>query len=165
MKQDSNYTWLVVVILLGAFLQIILVSADHKNTPHDVAICFAKAYHRLDPGMADYLCEDVKAIDDQDTVDAYINMVTVQTAQRGFGINWAKSRLYGIHTHTVFTGENEAEVEFTAHRRKEINPVFAVIAKLFHIGETHEVDETIRLVKENGKWKVCEGFLPIPTEA
>ena len=165
MKQNSNYTWLVVVILLGAFLQIILVSADKPTAPHDVAICFAKAYHRLDPGMADYLCEDVRYIDDQDTVEAYIHMVTVRTEQRGFGINWAKSRLYGIHTHTVITGENEAEVAFTAKRRKEINPVYAVIAKLFHLGETHPVDETLRLVRENGKWKVCEGFLPVPTEA
>ena len=150
MKQNSNYTWLVVVILLGAFLQIILVSADKPTAPHDVAINFAKAYHRLDPGMADYLCEDVRFIDDQDTVDAYIHMVTVRTEQRGFGINWAKSRLYGIHTHTVFTGEDEAEVTFTAKRRKEINPVYAVVAKLFHLGETHPVDETLRLVRENG---------------
>ncbi len=165
MKQNSNYTWLVVVILLGAFLQIILVSADNRETPHRTAIGFAKAYYRLDPGMADYLCDQVKTVDDQDTVAAYLNAVADRTQQKGFGINWAKSRLFGIHTHTVFTNENEAEVAFKAERRKEINPLYTFVAKLFHIGETHPVDETIRLVKENGKWKVCEGLLPIPAEA
>jgi len=165
MKQNNNYTWLVVVILLGAFLQIILVSADNRETPHSVATCFAKAYYRLDPGMADYLCDQVKTVDDQDTVTAYLNAVAVRTQNKGFGINWGKSRLFGIHTHTVFTSENEAEVAFKAERRKEINPLYAFVAKLFHIGETHPVDETIRLIKEDGRWKVCEGLLPVPTEA
>jgi hypothetical protein len=165
MKQNGNYTWLVVVILLGAFLQIILVSADETETPYSVAIDFAKAFYRLDPGMADYLCEDAKSIDEKDVVGDYIEAVKSETQMQGFGLNWAKSRLYGIHTHTVYAGENEAEVAFKAERRKEINPVFAVVAKLFCLGETYSVDETVRLVKENGKWKVCEGFLPIPKEA
>ena len=164
MKQNGNYTWLVVVILLGAFLQIILVSADKPTAPYDVAINFAKAYYRLDPQMGDYLCDDMRAIDDQDTVEAYIHMVALRTEERGFGVNWAKSRLYDIRTHTVYTGENEAEVALAAERRKAINPVYTVVAKLFHIGETHPVHETLKLVKENGRWKVCEGLLPLPTE-
>lgn len=165
MKQNGNYTWLVVVILLGAFLQIILVSADKTETPYSVAIDFAKAFYRLDPGMSDYLCEEVKTLDEEDVVANYIEAVRFETQQQGFGLNWAKSRLYGIHTHTVYTGENEAEVEFKAERRKEIHPVFAIVAKLFFLGETYQVNETIRMIKENGKWKVCEGFLPIPAEA
>jgi uncharacterized protein YchJ len=165
MKSNSNYTWLVVVILLGAFLQIILASADKSETPYRVAIDFAKAYYRLDPGMADYLCEDLKSMDDQNVALAYIDAVRTETQQQGFKLDWAKSRLYSIHTHTVLTSENEAEVDFKAERRKEINPVYAFVAKLFFLGETYPVNETVRLIKENGKWKVCEGFLPIAAEA
>jgi hypothetical protein len=29
------------------------------------------------------------------------------------------------------------------------------VAKIFSLGETHNVEETLTLVKEDGLWKVC----------
>ena len=36
-----------------------------------------------------------------------------------------------------------------------IHPVFAYVASLFRLGQTHEFEETLELIKEDGKWKVC----------
>ena len=36
-----------------------------------------------------------------------------------------------------------------------INSVFALVAKIFRIGKTHQVDETLTAVKEDGRWKIC----------
>jgi hypothetical protein len=33
--------------------------------------------------------------------------------------------------------------------------VYGIVAKLFFLGETHKVEETLTLVKENDRWKVC----------
>ena len=49
-----------------------------------------------------------------------------------------------------------AEVRLHAKRRTSINPIFALIGKFFLIGETHVVDETIPVVKKDGRWKICE---------
>jgi hypothetical protein len=43
-----------------------------------------------------------------------------------------------------------------------INPVFTIIGKLFFIGETYEVDETLNIIKEDGKWKVCGRAFLLP---
>lgn len=165
MDRNSNTTWLVVVILLGIFLQIVLVSADDSQAPHRVAIAFAQSFYRLDPAMADYLCSEGRTIDDVDVVEAYIYNVSQTTAAQGFKPNWARSRLYGIATETTFTGDDRAVVKLTADRRKEINPVFAVVAKIFFIGGTYPVEDAIQMVKEDGQWKVCGGLLPAPQEA
>ena len=29
------------------------------------------------------------------------------------------------------------------------------VSKLFHLGDTREFEETLELVKEDGRWKVC----------
>jgi hypothetical protein len=150
---------IALTILLGIILQVIFVFADCKNTPNRVAVEFAKAYFKLDPSMSELICEDQKIVDDVDVVDQYINLAAKEAKNQGFNINFLKSKLYHIETHTRFIGDNEAQVELTGKRRVSINPVYTYVARIFCIGETHEVDETIKLVKEDGKWKVCGGLL------
>jgi hypothetical protein len=67
----------------------------------------------------------------------------------------AKSSLYHVKTHTVQKSDQEAEVELTAYRKTAINPVFYFTAKLFDLGKTTPVKETIKMMKEDGRWKVC----------
>ena len=38
---------------------------------------------------------------------------------------------------------------------KAISNKNEVVGRLFSIGETYSVDETLKLVKEDGRWKVC----------
>ncbi|MBC2711102.1 MAG: hypothetical protein HGJ94_08930 [Desulfosarcina sp.] len=47
------------------------------------------------------------------------------------------------------------EIHLKGLRRTCIHPVFAYVAKLFRLGQTHEFEETLELVKKDGKWKVC----------
>jgi hypothetical protein len=66
-----------------------------------------------------------------------------------------RNQLSHISTELKMTDENNAEVRITGERLRSINPVFALIGRLFFLIETHEVDETLSLVKEDGRWKVC----------
>jgi hypothetical protein len=51
--------------------------------------------------------------------------------------------------------ENSATVRITGERLRSINPVYAIVGRLFFLIESHEIDETLTLVKEEGRWKVC----------
>ena len=66
-----------------------------------------------------------------------------------------KSTLYAVHTHIIAESETEAQVRITARRKRNINPIYTIVAKLFFIGETYEVDEILNVVKEDGQWKIC----------
>lgn len=155
MPDVSKYVPLLVVICIGIIVQLLLIPLDCINTPYKTAVAFTEAYLKIDPSMANYLCEDSKTVDDIDTVGQYIYGMTKQAKGRGFDKRYLKNKLYHVVTHTTYLGDSEATVSISAERRTAINPVFALIAKLFHIGETHPFHETIEIVKENGRWKVC----------
>jgi hypothetical protein len=155
MPDISKYVPLLVVICIGIIVQVLLIPLDCINNPHKTALAFTEAYLRIDPSMANYLCEDSKTVDDIDTVAQYVYGMTKQAKARGFDKHYLKSKLYHIITHTTYLGDSEATVSISAERRTAINPVFALITKLFHIGETRPFDETIEIIKEDGKWKVC----------
>lgn len=155
MPDVSKYVPLLVVICIGIVVQVLLIPLDCINKPYKTAVAFTEAYLKIDPSMANYLCEESKTVDDIDTVAQYVYDMTKQARDRGFDKSYLKSKLYHVMTHTTYLGDSEATVSISAERRTAINPVFALIAKLFHIGETRPFDETIEIVKENGKWKVC----------
>jgi hypothetical protein len=51
--------------------------------------------------------------------------------------------------------ENTAEVRLTSSSMRSVNPVFGLVSKIFFLGETYDVDETLTVVKEADGWKVC----------
>jgi hypothetical protein len=57
----------------------------------------------------------------------------------------------------VESGDATAKIHLTGKSRVCINPAFMLVGKLFQIGRDHIVDETIELVKEDGRWRVCGG--------
>lgn len=145
----------VLTLVLAVLLQAGFVALDCKQTPYHVATEFARAYFRLDPAMADYLCAPSRSKRQNDTVADFIYRIANETSQRGFSPCMAKGALYELKTHTVQKSDAAAEVHLTAHRRTAINPVFPVIGGFFNLGKTFNVEETIKMVKENGRWKVC----------
>ena len=88
-------------------------------------------------------------------VDEYLYFAAKIAKERGFNINFLKHRLYHIETETISKNKTEAQIRITGKIRVAINSVYPVVAKLFDIGSTHEVDEIIHVVKEDGQWKVC----------
>jgi hypothetical protein len=155
MQQGERFFTIVTVLIVGLIVQVALGFLDQRDTPVKVAVEFSKAYFDLDPSMADYMCGEYAADEETDVVDDYIKQVSDEARIVGFDKDYMRFRLFSIHPEIVSRSETEAEVHIEAVRKRNINPVFTIIAKLFHIGETHPVDETLKLVKEDGEWKVC----------
>ena len=155
MQQGQRFFIIISVLCLGLVVQLVLVFADSKDTPARTAVGFATAYFNLNPAMADYLCNEFVEQEETNLVQDYINKVADQARQSGFELNYMRMRLFAVHSEILSKSETEAEVRITAKARRNINPVFTLIAKLFDIGETHPVDETLKLIREDGKWKIC----------
>lgn len=155
MAQGSRFFTIVSVIIVGLVLQVFLIFADSRDTPSRVVVGFAKAYYNLDRSMADYLCKDFAAEEDVDVVGNYIDQVADEARVVGFDLKYMRSFLYSVQTEVISESDTEADVRITATRKRNINLIFTIIGKLFHIGETYNVDETLKVIKEDGKWKVC----------
>ena len=161
-KEDKSIAIpIALAVLVGLIVQVSFMGLDSKDSPNKAVVEFAKAYYKLDPSMSKRLCEEMATVDDIDMVDEYIYRMSTEARDRGHGINYLKSQLYEIDTFTLKKEDASAQIRFTAHKRKSINPIYAIVAKLFFIGNTYEVDKTFNVVKEDGKWKVCEDILSI----
>lgn len=154
-EKGNNSTAMTLALLLGMFLQVILAYADTTDTPGKTAVNFSKAYFKLDPAMSKYLCDELTAAEETDAVSRFLNRARAEAGQRGFETRYLQSYLYEITTHTLSESGDRATVRLHCKRRKSIHPVYAIVAKMFHIGNTYTVDEVIHLIRENGKWKVC----------
>lgn len=152
---------IAVAVLVGIIFQASFLGVESKDSPNKAVIEFAKAYYKLDPAMSERLCVDKAVVDDVDVVNEYIYQKAKAAKDRGYDISYMKSHLYEIDTFTLEKDDETARVRFIAHRKKAINPVYVIVAKLFFIGNTYEVDKTFNLVKEDGTWKVCEDILSL----
>lgn len=146
---------IILVLILGFMVQVFFALADVRDTPNKAVTEFSKAYFMLDPSMANKICKKQLTSDDIDIVDQFLYLVTKEAKEEGFNINWMKNKLYHIETRTISKNDTNAQIHLTGKIRKSIHPFYEVIAQIFNIGETHEIDETFNVVKENGKWKVC----------
>ena len=155
MGSGSKIMVLATVIIVALILQIGLIGVDRHETPGTVAVDFSKAYFNLDADMADLLCSEMTADEDVNVVDDYLQRVASEARAEGFDPSWKKMALAHIELKTEMVDENTVAVQITAERRRSINPVFAAVAKIFFLGDTHKVEQTITLIKEDDGWKVC----------
>ena len=155
MAQGKMIVTIAVVVIISGFLQVLLVFADCKDTPSRTALGFTKAYYQLDPSMAKFLCKKIAADEDADPVGDYLHSAAQEARAMGYSAGAMKSTLYHIETETVKKDDTTAEVRITGERKYAANPVFAWVAKLFFLGKKYAVDQTISVVKEDGRWKVC----------
>lgn len=162
MTDDSKSSIFTLTILLAMFLQVLFAFADQKETPSGAAVKFAKAYYLQDKSIKYFVCSEVKENEETDLIEEYIQKAADEAKSRGFTPDFMKSNLLHVETHTKLIDENTAEVQVTGTRKRQINSVFAWVARIFLIGDTYEVDDTYHLVRENGQWKVCEKELPLP---
>jgi len=152
MAKDNRITGVVLVVFFGIILQLLLGMADTRSTPGKTAVEFTKAYFSLDASMSEYICKELM---EEDVVDKHINQVAQDAQVLGFKLNYMRSMLYHIKTDIISEDESEAKIRITCERKRLINPIFTIVGKLFFIGETYEVDETLNIIKEDGKWKIC----------
>ncbi len=154
MSSGSKIMVLSTVIIVAFILQIVLIVADRHETPGTVAVAFSKAYFNLDIDMADLICSEMTD-EDADVVDDYLKRIAAEARAEGFDPSWKKMVLAHIELETEMVDENMAEVQITCERRRSINPVFAAVAKIFFLGDTYKVEETLTVVREDDGWKVC----------
>ncbi len=158
MANDTRLTSIISVVVVGSLFWMMLIFADKQDTAPHTAIKFIKAYYNLDPSMADLICDDQKILDDVDVVEAYIYAKSQDAGRKGFGQSWEKSAVYQIKIEPVPQDTETVRYKISAVTRKSIHPVFAWVANLFAIGESHPVVETVDMIQENGVWKVCGTF-------
>jgi hypothetical protein len=157
MGSKSIFPKIAAVIVVAFILQIVLIMVDyhHHESPGTVAVEFSKAYFKLNKGMGKLLCSDIAKDGESEVVDDYLFRVADQARSEGFDVSWMKMALLHIETETQMLDDNVAEVRIHCKRRRAVNPVFALVAKIFDLGETYKVEETLTLVKEDDLWKVC----------
>jgi len=155
MGKNRNVPKIAAVIVAAFILQIILATADQHELPANAAVEFSKAYFKLSDGMEKRLCSEITEDGESDVVDDYLNRMADQARSEGFDPSWMKMAMLHIETETQMLDDNVAEVRINCNRRRAVNPVFALVAKLFSLGETYQVEETLTLVKEDDLWKVC----------
>ena len=155
MVGNSKIPKIAAVIFVAFILQIVLILADRHESPGKAAVDFSKAYFKLGTDIGEHLCSEITEDGESDVVDDYLARVADQARSEGFDVSWMKMALSHLETEIQMMEDNVAEVRISGTRRRAVNPVFALVAKIFCLGETHHVEETLTLVKENNRWKVC----------
>ena len=153
MNNRQGSIWVVLVVVAICF-QGLFIAGDRNESPGRVVADFTDAYYRYDASMADYMANGGVSDDNVNLVDSWIDTGTENAHERGFDLSMLKSKIYDVRTYTSDQTADSAKVRITAERRTSINPVFFVVGKLFHLGETHELDAEVDVVKENGHWRV-----------
>jgi hypothetical protein len=154
-----DYSILALVVLLGVFVQVLLVAADCKETPVRAAEEFTRAFFKLDPAMAERMCGDLAA--DEEALDNLIHDAAVQARARGFSPGYMRMQLFQVEAAVLAQDEQTAQVHLRSEMRRSIHPAFAAFAKMWNLGKAHHLDETLDLVKEGDQWKVCGHNLEI----
>ena len=144
------------VVVVFVILQGLLISVGKVDSPKEAAVDFTKAYFMLDgASMSELLCSEITENEEVDMVDAYLHSVAEQARSMGFSKSYMRNQLSHVSTEIQMSDANKAKVRITGDRFRSINPVYALVGRLFFLIESHEVDETLTLVKEDGSWKVC----------
>jgi hypothetical protein len=153
MSQDSKVA-LLTVIMIGTLVQIILTAGDTRETPYNAAIAFSKSYFGLCPDLALRMVNNGADEDEVNVADTYLHNRALEAASRGYHISRLSKMLYNIHTRTIARDSSTATVHISGTTRISINPLFGFVGKLFFLTSPADIEETLELVKEDGKWKV-----------
>ena len=155
MKSGNKFMVVASVVVVALVLQVVLIITDRHDSPAQAAVEFSKAYFKQNECMAYRLCSDVLADEENDVVGDYINRVADEARADGFKPSWMRMALTHTEVEVEMLDENTADVHLTSRRMRSVNPVFGLVSKVFFLGESHDVDETLTVIKEADGWKVC----------
>ena len=156
MLSGKNLSIIGFVVVVFVILQGLLIAVGKTESPATAAVDFAQAYFMLDgPSMSERLCSEMAEDEELNIVNTYLNSVADRARLLGFSKSYMQNQLSHVATEIQMVDENNAEVRITGERFRSINPVFTLIGRLFFLMESHDVDETLSLVREDGRWKVC----------
>lgn len=155
MDSGNKIMILALVVIVAFVLQVGLILADRHDSPGKAAVEFSKAYFKQNECMAYRLCSELIAEEEADVVGDYINRVADEARANGFKPSWMRMALSHTDLEVSMLDENTAEVHLTSSSMRSPNPVYGLVSKVFLLGETFEVEETLTVVKEADGWKVC----------
>jgi hypothetical protein len=155
MANRSNISAWILLVVLAVCLQVVFVFADCRQSATKTAVDFSKAYFLLDKDMDQYLCNDLVGDEDESAASAYLQSMTAEARDRGFGTGMVRKIITHLETETLAQNGESATIHLTGQSRTCIHPIFAYVAKLFHLGQSYRFEETLKLIKEDGQWKVC----------
>lgn len=148
LKLNKQIITLTLVVLLGVFLQVIFVFADMQDTPYRAVIEFTKGYAKFDEAQMTYrMCQDQLVVDDINVVKEYLYNAKQEAEKLGYSMWYMKDGLHDLKTETVYSGHDKARVRIQCTLECGLRSFFG--------GDTREIDETIDVIKEDGRWKVC----------
>lgn len=154
MGQANRFAPLVVLLILFVVLQAAFIAFDYRQTPAKAAKAFIKDYYQLDPGMQQWLCTEKRAAG---LVQNYLQTKADEAAQEGYRISYFRRMFTKLHVNTIRQEGDRALVHVIGTTRVAINPAFMVIGKIFGIGKDYPVDTTLGLIRQEGRWRVCDG--------
>ena len=133
------------------------------NSPETVVKEFATAYFMLDEKMGDYLSRSALGGEEQvDTVALYLEMRTREAQSRGYDLSYLQMKPILMKTKVLEQDDAGALVAFEADALRSVNPLFRIVGWIFGLLEEHTYSDTIRLVREDGAWKVGPGAFDLP---
>jgi len=153
MDRFRNLIPLVLVVLLGILVQVVLVTAQTKETPAKAAVAFTQAFYKLSPSVTERMCGDL--LEDEDLVDGLFYQTVLKAQAKGFGASYPRMQLFHVQTAVLAQDEASAQVQVTGSMKRAIHPAFAYFLKMMNMGETYHLDEVVDLANEDGMWKVC----------
>ncbi len=162
MAQLNKIAGIILVLIIGFLVQVLFVFAEAKDTPSKAVVEFSKAYFQLDKSMAKRICDERLVSEEVDIVHQHIHNAAEEAKARGFDFTFMQRKFYDIEIDTIHKTDNNAQIRITGKTRVAINPVYPIVAKFFDLGEIQKVDETINVIKEQGKWKVCGRLFDLP---
>ncbi len=155
MNSGNKFIVLALVVIAALVLQVALILADRHDSPGKAAVEFSKAYFKQNECMSYRLCSDVLDNEEIDIIGDYINRVADEARANGFEPSWMRMALSHTEVEVEMIDDSTAEVHLTASSMRSANPLYGVVSKLFLLGESYEVEETLTVVKEDDGWKVC----------
>jgi hypothetical protein len=154
--RKNKAAWWILVVILAVCFQLVFVFAENRPSATKTAIAFTRAYFMLDSDMGKYMSGNLLGNDeDASPVTAYLQAAAANAKARGFEIGMVRQTIEHVEIETLARGADSATIQVSGMRRTSINPIFTYVARLFHLGQTHPFEETLQLVKKDGKWKVC----------
>lgn len=155
MANRSNISAWILLVVLAVCLQVVFVFADCKQSATKTAVDFSKAYFLLDDNLECYLCNDLIGEENESAAGAYLRSMTTEARDRGFNTGMVRKIITHLETETLSQDDASATIHLSGESRTCIHPVFSYIATIFRIGQKYNFEETLELIKEDGKWKVC----------
>mmetsp|Transcript_236 Transcript_236/g.74 ORF Transcript_236/g.74 Transcript_236/m.74 type:complete len:161 (-) Transcript_236:323-805(-) len=156
MEQSGKIVSLGLVIIIGLILQSLLIHVDSIDTPRKAALEFINAYYKIDSVMAERLCKANIIVNETNLVEGYIQSANAEAEKMGYSLNYMKHRVFHIEADITQKDVDKVEVRIKGYKDRAIRAIYPFVARIFHIGEVHEVNHILNLKKESGKWVVCD---------